>query len=591
MKLVAICCLIALLMPSGAECTPLDARLSIVADPSADENYVFMNSVVGWDTFFAGGFYGQGRVIATVEAGLVWGGHEAFNRPTGHSTALAQSVTGTGALNEVDFHATMVAHVMAGTGYVADSDPAQFTFVGLGMAPLATIWSGAIATSYSAEDIGAFSTTDASVISVYRDFSQGIDGQRPDAINSSWGGADSAASSNVSLALDGLARQNSTVVFVSSAGNGGLLAVSAPGSNFNGLTVGSVGGTDFSTPSEFSSHGLTDFYLPNPDQPELATLVEGVRHSVHLVAPGENLFLAAYLGESGSLGASTNPQIVDLLSSPSPTDLYFLNQSGTSFSAPVVTGAIALLRNVAENDIFYHLNDTPMAMDSRVMKSILMASAAPTVGWDNQQTVQIIEGNTVITTEQGLDSRTGAGSLDLNNALEVFILSPTRDLPGLGGGLLSTSGWDFGSVMLNGHNDYRFENPFDTPIELSIALNWFAGRDFDEENNIGSNLFFADLQLQIWKMIEGEVSHLVAQSISIYNNTEFLRVYLASGSYGIRVLFNGLLFDWGETPRSSEEYALAWHATPVPEPTMGILLVFAFLLLTIYHRGPRHIRR
>jgi len=540
------------------------------------QSLTFVNSVVGWDTFFNAGYFGYGRVIANVEAGLVWDGHEAFLRPDGAPPAVALTLSGTGALSEADFHATMVGQVLAGTGYVAGIGGGQLTYIGLGMAPLAQIWSGGIATEFSPTQTGSFSTTVNSTVSVYQSFFEGIGGIKPDAINSSWGGSDPAAELPESLAIDGLARQNSTVAFVASAGNDAGSPVSAPGSVYNGITVGSLGGASFLTPSEFSSSGAVDFYNPKTGQ-----TITGVRSAVDISAPGENFVLAAYLGPTGSLGASTDPVIAGFVQDPAPTDLYFLNQSGTSFAAPMVSGGIALLKDVAANDLFNNLNDVPAATDTRVIKSVLMAGATRTEGWDNGQATNA---HGVVETSRSLDDRTGAGALNLDRTAGIYLLAGTRDVAGTTGGAISVSGWDFANLQLGGANDYTFDNPFNTPVELTVSLNWFAGRSFDSQTSIGEDLSFADLNLEVWQVLNGQFLTMLADSRSVYNNTEFLRINLPTGSYGIRITFNGLVY--GTT--TGESYGLAWQSQTVPEPsTFALVLLFAVAVTLKAARIPR----
>ena len=532
----------------------------------AFQSLTFVNSVVGWDTFFDAGFYGSGRVIANVEAGLVWGGHEAFNRPDGFSPAVGLTFVGTGALDQTDFHATMVGHVLAGTGY----KDGQLYYSGLGMAPLAEIWSGAIATSYSTTETGyAFGTTTESTVSVYRTFFQGIGSVKPDVINSSWGGSDPSASAPEMLAIDGLARQNPTVAFVSAAGNGGSDPVSAPGSTFNGITVGSLGGATFLQPSSFTSRGAVDFYNPVTN-----TTLTGVRAAVDIAAPGENFFLAAYLGPTGTL--ASDPAIAAMLRPTPPTDLYFLNQSGTSFAAPIVAGGIALLKDAAA----YNLYGVDAASDTRVIKSVLMAGATRTVGWNNGQAVNA---RGVVETTRALDYATGAGALNLTSAVDIYLLSGTRDVAGTGGGSISAAGWDYGIVGLSRSNDYVFSNPFDNPIELTVSLNWFAGRSFNDALGIGQDLSFANLNLEVWQVVDGVFSTMIAESDSLYNSSEFLRVALAAGTYGLRVTFDGLVYDTAAVGTTEEAYGLAWSSQTVPEPSGGFLILtggIAFMFAT-----------
>jgi len=541
----------------------------------AFESLTFVNSVVGWGTFYNAGFLGAGRVIANVEAGLVWGGHDWFVRPVGSLPIIGATFVGTGALDELDYHATMVGHVLAGTGTVAEGDPLDYYYAGIGMAPRAQIWSGAIATAYSTTDQGAFETTTASTVSVYRAFFQGIDNVKPDVINSSWGGPD--LQSPEMVAIEGLARQNPTVAFVASAGNGGNTSVSAPGSTFNSITVGSLGGSSFLQPSTFSSRGPAEFYNPVTGQ-----TLTGVRAAVDIAAPGEDLILAAYLGPTGSLGATNDPGVQD----PSPTDWYYYNANGTSFSAPIVAGGITLLKDAAENDILYNLNGVASANDTRVIKSVLMAGATETEGWDNGQSVNV---DGVILTTQALDYATGAGALNLDNAVNIYLLSGTRDVAGEGGGAISESGWDFGTVDLAQANDYLFSNPFEQEVELTISLNWFAGKSFDDESGLGVDLSFADLNLQVWQVLDGEFLTLLAESSSLYNNAEFLRVDLPAGSYALRITFNGLVYETVPGSTSAERYGLAWQSETIPEPSSVALVLFAVAVAAAFRH--RRIRR
>jgi len=532
----------------------------------------FVNSVLGWNDFFSNGYLGGSTVIANVEGGHIWFDHEAFDRPPDQPDTFRTFNNPAGS-NEVDYHATTVGHVLAGTGYVAGSNPASFTYVGLGMAPYAGLWSGATATSFSPNNFGAFEVTTASIIAPYKAFFNGISvsgiQRKADVINSSWGSEDAAATSAGIVALDGLAKQNSTVAFVVAAGNSGTAAVSAPGSAYNNITVGSLGGSSFLNPSDYSSRGAVDFY-----NPETHITLSGVRAGVDIAAPGELLTLAAYLGSTGSLGATTDPQLVAIRQNPSPTDRYFLNLDGTSYSSPIVAGGIALLKDVANTHPFLNLNAYPDAQDTRVVKSVIQAGAKKTVGWNNGQAV---DGNGSVVTTQALDYATGAGSLDLSGAKKVYFFG-TTDVSGSGGGTILTDGWDFGTVALNASTDYFFTADFAEDIELTISLNWFSNRTFDNATDIGSDLSFADLNLELWQVTNGVFVTMVAQSATVYNNTEFLRLELAdAGAYGLRVTFSGLVYDLTDSV-SQESYGLAWSSQTVPEPGSIFLVLSAGLV-------------
>lgn len=517
-----------------------------------------VNETVGALPFYNSQYFGASTVIGNIEAGHIWSGHEVFDRTGfGLGPAVTREVTGSGALGEVDFHATMVGHVLAGAGYVDGESGPAFSYSGIGMAPFAELWSGAIATEFSSENIGSFDVTTESMLAPYRAFFRGINERKADVINSSWGGSYEPGTSVEMLTIDALARENATVAFVVAAGNSGTSTVSAPGSNDNAITIGALGGPDFLTPSEFSSRGWTGFY-----NPESGLTTPEARVGIDLAAPGETLFLAAYLGPTG--GLQSLPEIVQ---TPSPTDLYFLNQDGTSFAAPTVAGGIALLKDAANDPQF---GIPAEGFDTRVIKSALMAGARRTEGWDNGQA----DAGGVVRTTQALDEATGAGALDLMGTAEVYLLAGTRDVFGSGGGNIADDGWDHGSVSLGHSNDYIFTSPFTGDIELTIALNWFSGALIDDQTDLGAGLSFANLDLALWLVTDGVFITKVAESATIYNNTEFLRVNLSEeGTYGLRITFLGLVYDLSDSV-TEETYGLAWRSQPqaVPEPS-GLLLL------------------
>jgi hypothetical protein len=520
----------------------------------------FLNEVVGWDLFFNNRFRGGSTVIANVEAGQVWTGHEVFVRAPGAPTAFhTYTNPAAGSLNELDYHATTVGHVLVGSGYIEQAGGGAYTFAGLGMAPAAGLITAGVAVEFSASNPGSFSTTEASVVTAYKAMFQGtglgVGVPRPDVINSSWGGSDPSATSGESLAIDGLARQNPTVAFVASAGNGGSsTAVSSPAAGYNNIAVGSLGGSSFLTPSGFSSGGKTDFYNP---MDQGGTLYTGVRAAVDIAAPGERLLLAAYLGDSGTIGAST--ALAGWVQTPSPTDRYFTNMDGTSYSAPLVAGGIALLKDVAKTDPFLNLNATPVAFDTRVIKSVLMAGADKTEGWNNGQ-------NAFNVTTQALDLTTGAGAMNLSTAATVYLFG-TRDLAESVGGAIDAVGWDSATIPLGSTLEYVFASPFTTEMTLNVALNWFSVRDFTSTTDTGADLAFSDLNLQVWQLDDqGQFATKIGESMSLYNNTEFLRFdAIDAGRYGLKVSFPSMIYDTTGSV-SSEAFGLAWNAIAIPEP-------------------------
>ncbi len=573
------------LRPAHAQLVLGDARslfLSGIYPGTTDDPLDWANGASGAAIFYNSGYFGERAVIANVEGGHIWSGHEVFDRSAipvgspGAGAAITEFVASPGVTGQTDYHATMVGHILAGTGYVEGAGGGSLTYAGMGMAPFAQLWSGAIATGFSDADIGSFETTTDSVLGPYRAFFRGIGGRKADVINSSWGGTgDGAAISDEMLTLDALARENPTVAFVAAAGNSDAGQVSSPGSGFNNITVGSLGGASFLTPSAFSSRGAADFF--NPDENGGAGVLHtGVRAAVDLSAPGENLFLAAYLGPTGSLQF-----LPEITQDPSPAGLYFIDQDGTSFSAPTVAGGIALLKDVAMGPVFAMASE---AFDTRVIKSVLMASSKPSEGWDNGQATAP---DGVVRTTQALDFAAGAGALDLTAAAGVYLLSGTQDVPGSAGGNIASSGWDFGTAVPGQSNAYAFESSFSEGLILTVSLNWFAGTSIDAPTDLGRGLTFTDLNLELGLLTEGAFVSIVAESATVYNNTEFLRIGVPSdGLYVVRVTFHGLVY--GPSPASPEPYGLAWTtAQPVPEPTTVLLLAAAAVLIVWFGPGRR----
>lgn len=498
---------------------------------------VLANERVGWQPLAEAGFLGSSTVVANVEAGHIWFGHEVFIRPETVTNGFT-TFQNVNALNELDYHATMVGHVLAGSGY----DGSGYSYLGVGMAPEARVLSGSVAVQFSTNNVGSFATTYDSVMTPYRAFFTGEGSLRADVINSSWGRFDPAAVSPEMLALDGLAAQNPNVALVVSAGNSGNLPVGAPADAFNNIAVGSLGGKNFLVPSAFSSRGMNDFY-----NPVTGVLVQDARVAVQIAAPGEVFFLAAYLGDSGGLGAA----LPEITVEPPPTDQFFNNMDGTSFASPMVAGGLAQLKDAARRDTVWNLNDVAHAFDTRVATTVLMAGTLETYGWDNGQRVTS-EG--YVATSQALDASTGAGALQLMRSAEVYLFGSRGD----GSSVIAGSGWDFAQIGVGGSKNYTFAGPMAQDVELTVGLNWFAGRGYDMASGVGSNLSFADLNLEVWEVQGGSLANLVGQSATIYNNTEFLRLDLSAGkTYGLRVTFDGMVFDQTSSVLS-ESYGLAW---------------------------------
>lgn len=535
-----------------------------------------MNTLLGANRFYNAGYTGTNAVMANIEAGHIWSGHETLT----HVTQIPTS----GAAGEFDRHATWVGMIMGGREGGFTPGPHQ-----QGMAPNAQLASGAIATSWPAAISSFPRYTTAFYVDYYGLSTYGpyrsafISGvptitglRRADVVNSSWvgsnGSSELAGVDNLGGTLDALICENSRTLFTVAAGNSvptgvGPNRVPAPGSAYNNLTVAALGpnGGAFDVPSYFTNGG------PNDYQDPVNGYVSQVRQVVDIAAPGENFSTAYYGGETGGNG----PSVFGSANGPAGgPDYYSRNVNGTSFATPTVAGGAALLYDAA----YAALGSTPNARDSRVMKAVLMNSAAKTLGWDNGQTANPNGLGGVVTT-RGLDDRVGAGRMDLNRAFDQ-LLSGTTDVAGLAQGALgnvAAIGWDFGQVSQGTTNDYVIGNPLAAGSMFTATLTWFRDRQTLGLTSF-NDLSLDNLDLELWSSLGGVAQSLISTSNSRYNNTEHFNFAIpASGQYMLRVRWTEELFD-NVGDINSEQYGLAWSTVAVPEPASLVLAMFAATL-------------
>lgn len=527
-------------------------------DPSNFTDGDSIAQIIGANRFYNAGFNGSSAIVANVEAGFVWNGHESL-------THLNTFITGTGALGQVDRHATWVGMMINGRPTTGGGEYQR------GIAYGATMWSGAIATVWIGTPFTR--TFDFSVNSFADAYKAAtIGANTADVTNSSWSdGSDpeGARWEDYSRAVDAIALvSGKTMVF--SAGNRGpsTSSVGAPASGFNVIAVGSLG-SDLSVPqygsvSSFSSRGPQPIFIPSVQSanfftPGHGTTIASARAAVDICAPGENLVTAFYGGTTGGNTGGTNQ----------PGNNVYSNVAGTSFAAPIVASGATLMADAARQTF----GNATKALDGRVMKANLLNSATKIAGWNNGQAN--VSG--VIRTTQALDYAAGAGAMNLNKAFDQ-LLSGTADVAGTGGGSISNIGWDYGVVTDAAPNDYSFNAPLLGGSTLTVTLDWFIDRSINLATNATLEVSFDNLDLQVWSRNGTALDALVAESVTLYNEVEHLNFVLpATDEYSIRVLFAGEVWDLtgdaNQTP-----YGLAWSATYVPEPMSALSLfgLFAF---------------
>jgi len=499
---------------------------------------------VGANTFYAAGYTGTRAVIANIEAGVAWNGHETLNQGQITQYFADPSITSqagwSAATNAwTDMHATWVGQCMVGQGSQVYQP---------GIAYGAKLWSGAIATSWvypgSATWSGSFNTTGASFTTPYYDaMVAGVNGQgTADVINSSWGSsAGQDGNYYYAVAIDAMAFTGGKTVCIAAGNSGpGTNTIGAPAAGFNALVVGATGPDTsyYSSIASFSSRSPTDVY-----DPSLGITISGARARVDIVAPGDNLTLAAYGGATGGnvFGGSTF----------SYTTYYSQQAAGTSFASPFVAACAALVVDAGKA----RYPTDAQAIDGRVIKAVLMNSASKLAGWNNGQNLV----NGVITTTQSLDFNQGAGQINLTQAYTQYTAG-TTDVPGLAGGSVQPTGWDYGRVAATSHDDFPITTQLTAGSTFSVTLDWFAHSVVDAVGLTAGYGAFDNLDLQVWTASGGVAQTLIAQSISKYNSAEHLYFSIpSSGNYLIRVLDAG--FNWnglnGITDTSTD-FGLAW---------------------------------
>ena len=560
---IGLACALALASPAFAG----RGELSVVTsnpNPSDPTDGESIAAIVGADRFHAAGLTGSSAIVANVEAGYVWNGHETL-------THVSKYVAGTGALAEFDRHATWVGMILGGRPTAAGGEHQR------GIAYGADLWSGAIATNWVGSPYTrSFDYTVDSMADAYeRVLITGVDGRTADVTNSSWSdGSDPEAGrfGDFSRAVDAIAR-TSTKTMVFSVGNRGPTAgtVGTPAAGFNVIAVASLG-NDLSTPrydsvSSFSSRGPQPIFIPNrrdadyDADPSSGTIIPAARAAIDISAPGENLVSALYGGTTG--GNAGGQEIPGNANYSSPLN-------GTSFATPIVGGGATLMADAARQ----RFGSDTRALDGRVMKANLLNSADKISGWDNGQSIDA----GVVRTTQALDHASGAGRVNLSRAYDQ-LLSGTADVAGTGGGVITGTGWDYGIVAEGAPNTYLFNAALVGGSTLTVTLDWFIDRDIDLATNATLESSFDDLTLQVRAI---DTDALVAESATAYNEVEHLSFTVpTTAAYSLNVLWAGEVWDLVNDANVTT-YGLAWTATVVPEP--GTLSAFAVLALALKRR-------
>jgi hypothetical protein len=350
----------------------------------------------------------------------------------------------------------------------------------------------------------------------------------------------SSGFSQLDLMVDWAAYERGILTTISSGnigGGNGTDAVRGPGSAYNGVSVGRTI-ADLSKVSTDSAGAFTSDGRMKPD----------------VVAPGTLLTLANDDWEGGAPDWDTG-----------------LN--GTSFAAPHVAGLMAQMLEAGNT---LGLSTSPLVVKAAILnsadKDVLDRNFNP---WQQAGTTNFA-GVTNVT--QPLDTHSGAGLINGLATAEQYLAGEMAP------GLVEPVGWDLHSIGGGQSIDYVIDPSLVAGSTLNATLTWHRHVSrIDSGNGIvdADDFFFqqqslSDLNLQVLRN-----GNLVAQSVSNVDNVEHLFIDLdRSAHYTLRV-FGASFFS------GSEQYALAWHGVPAPEPASFVLVAGAVAAMTLLHRQRR----
>lgn len=265
----------------------------------------------------------------------------------------------------------------------------------------------------------------------------------------------------------------------------------------------------------------------------------------------------------------------------------------SSAATSVVTSAATLLIYTAHTDptLSLELGQTPRhagaepvksAETSEVIKALLMAGADRATQNPTGANITDYRQGAINQTQNGLDTRFGAGQLNINTSYEMLITGEQNSLED-GGGSVLWSGFDYdpafgGADATNDVANYMFTTE-GTPARVTAALVW--NLSVDETGAFDPDPMLHNLDLELWMIdVATETETLIASSTSDIDNTENLWTNLdPDGDYALRVVNGGLTeFNW--------DYGLAWQVQAVPLPAALPMMICALAGLGMMRHRP-----
>lgn len=334
------------------------------------------------------------------------------------------------------------------------------------------------------------------------------------------------------------------------AGNQGRGGIPIPTDNFNGMTVANSTQIDgVFRKVDFSNLGSEPTVVLGR-RPDSESNV-GPRRSVSLVAPGTNIEM---LNPDGSS----------------------IRATGTSFAAPHVTAAVALIQEFGDRQI--RERQPNWGLDARrhqVSKVILMNSAdkiqdrgdglllGMTRTLVDQTNSTWLDSDAYRDPKIPLHAELGTGHLNAYRAIQQF--SPgqwSSEAP------VPAIGWDYSSVAEDGataYRDYVLEQPLQEDSYVSITLAWDRPVELRDANGNGeydigetfNEQGLNNLDIYLMRVEDDDIADSVWSSVSEVDSVEHIFNQVPeTGQYKIRVVYRDRVND------PAQNYALAWWTVP-----------------------------
>jgi hypothetical protein len=279
------------------------------------------------------------------------------------------------------------------------------------------------------------------------------------------------------------------------------------------------------------------------------------------------------MAASGTTGNLDDPQNLYVAGRAAPDVVTPLGE--TSYATPLVASAAAMLVEFAHNNpslssASFISPRTGLTLEyaetADVIKAAIMAGADRVTNNGYNDDISYY-GQSGDQTQNGLDTRYGAGQLDVYNSYHIIAAGQQ------GPGTIGTYGFDYNPASSDSAvEDYTFSGHYG----VAATLAWNIHIDDD------MNATLANYQLHLYQLTnDGSIA--IAASVSTIDNTQ--NIYVngldSADTYELEVTRTDNLGDW--------DYGLAWDLAPAPEPAAAPAIAVAMgMVALLRRRNPKH---